>query len=155
MQTHTPISILGLPSDLLLEISPYLPYPDLLALRHTHPYFYHSPLLPGGSTPRAIRLRISWLVDRADRRLPLPQGSCNVKTDAEFCANPEVRLIMRRRRKHADCREGRECEVTGGRCLSSCLRSWWFGRVEVLVLGVAVALAWLGWGMGSLGLNLL
>lgn len=118
-----PSPLILLPLELLPYIAVHLPYPDLLALRHSHPHFYYSPYL---NTNTNIRLKVAWLIDRKDRGLALPEGSPSrgksliLKTDREFCrsADGEVRRIMERRRAHRDCPAGSgECEVVRGeRC---------------------------------------
>ena len=137
--------LLRLPADLLPHLRAYLPYPDLLALRHTHPYFYYSPLV---STNTNVRLKIAWLVDRKERGLPCPTHTSTLfKTDREFCASTEVKLIMARRRRHKDCTGGKGgCEVVTGRsCEGSGERGMerdWLWSVVVVIL--AISLVYLG-----------
>jgi len=120
--------LLHLPPELLLHLSSYLPYPDALALKHTHPALY--PLIA-----TCIRLKVSWLLDRKARCLSVPLNKCILKTDEAFCGcdGGEVRRIMEVRRAHGECgingcreglmKEGEEgegegrvwCEVVVGR----------------------------------------
>jgi hypothetical protein len=97
MDPHHPSTLLSLPPELLLHISTSLPYPDLLALKHSHPLFY-------SLTTITVYDRVDWLLSRPKQGLTLPQTKCILKTDREFCANREVREMMRRRRGHLDCR---------------------------------------------------
>lgn len=139
--------LLSLPPDLLPLLRFHLPYPDLLALRHTHPYFYHSPLL---STNTNIRLKVAWLVDRKERGLSCPTHSSTLfKTDREFCASREVKRIMKLRRRHGDCREGPGgCEVVRGGSCGGKVRgreAWaWEWVWSLLIIGTAL-LVW-RWG---------
>ena len=65
-QTYNSPCLLDLPPEVLLHlIHPYLSYPDLLALKHTHPIFFHSLKIK-------VRHRVDWLLDRATQHLPLP-----------------------------------------------------------------------------------
>jgi len=90
--------LLHLPPELLLHLSSYLPYPDALALKHTHPTLY--PLIA-----TCIRLKVSWLLDRKARCLSVPLNKCILKTDEAFCGcdGGEVRRIMEVRRAHGEC----------------------------------------------------
>ena len=84
-----------------------------------------------------------------------------LRTDAEFLANPKVQKILRRRRRHEECRGGVDagCEVVmGATCegpKTSCSGNranalmkkedallFWFQR-SLVVLLLAVALYWL------------
>ena len=95
-----------LPAELHLEIQAHLTYPDLLAVRHTHPYFLDS-LQP------TIIDRVNWLLSRTELGLPIPTAAkLNLKTDAQFCQNEEVRNILLHRRRHEECKE-----FNGGTCL--------------------------------------
>jgi hypothetical protein len=111
--SNPPPSLLSLPPCILPSLFSLLPYPDALALRHTHPYFYYSPLL---STDRNVRLKVAWLVERKTRGLPVPTNSrTRFNTDAAFCASKEVKEIMVKRRRHGDCKGGEGgCEVVQG-----------------------------------------
>jgi hypothetical protein len=98
-------SLLDLPVELLDPIVAQLPYPDLLSLKITCRYF-HDSIHP------TVRSRVSWLMSRTKLGLPILQsGSCDLKTDAGFCSNPEVQQILRNRWQHKECRNLRR-----GRC---------------------------------------
>jgi hypothetical protein len=103
------INLLSLPPELHLLISSYLPYPDALSLKHSHPKFYY--LVYTG-----VKLKVDWLISRRQLHLECPNdGQCLLKTDREFCRG-SVQLLMRRRRRHEECewREGgRGCLVRG------------------------------------------
>ncbi|MCJ1239549.1 hypothetical protein MMC14_007547 [Varicellaria rhodocarpa] len=159
----TQSSLLALPPELLATITLHLPYPDALALRHTHPLLYTSPFL---QTNTNVRLKVSWLVDRKERGLRIPQGnpggkrSLSLKTDGEFCirsAGGEVGRIMEVRRAHGECKSGGECEVVRGRrCVGKRRRGRGMMQrrsvemvVGVLVLGLALLL-WRVEGGGGL-----
>ncbi|MCJ1244889.1 hypothetical protein MMC30_002090 [Trapelia coarctata] len=151
-------TLLSLPPCLLPHLLSLLPYPDALALRHTHPYFFYSPLL---STDKNIRLKVSWLVERKARGLAVPMGhNLGFKTDQEFCGSREVRGIMEGRRRHEDCGRGEgQCEVVTGMVCEG--RKWrgsrgrWVGLRKMgwewvwslFALVVAVGL----WFLGSSG----
>lgn len=118
--------LLSLPPEILLDIIPRLPYPDALALKHTHPRFYNI-------VDTSVRLKVAWLLDRKVRRLSTIEKKCSLKSDSEFCngslaggrekGKPRIRVqddrdqvsrIMARRRRHGECEDGR-CEVLVGR----------------------------------------
>lgn len=102
--SRPPPTLLTLPPELLLQISHFLHYPDLLALKHTHPTLYtliHT----------TVYNRVDWLLERPTQGLPLPQTKCIMKTDQQFCNHVEIREFMRRRRRHLDCKGG--CFVGG------------------------------------------
>ncbi len=105
--------LLALPAELHQLILPHLTYPDLLALKHSHPYFYNI-------VTTTVPHRLNWLIERAKQGLPLPQKTCRWKTDADFCGSAEVREFMERRRWHMDCPIDfgvRKCLVIeGSRC---------------------------------------
>jgi hypothetical protein len=102
-------SLLSLPPELHLLIIYHLPWPDLLALKHTHPYLYQN-------IPTTVRQRVAWLLSRATTRLRLPKQRVNMKTDADFCRSHEIRTFLERRRWHLDCRsDGKGCLVFEGR----------------------------------------
>jgi hypothetical protein len=102
-------SLLNLPPELHLLITSHLPWPDLLALKHTHPYFYQN-------IPTTVRQRVTWLLSRAITRLRLPKQRINMKTDTDFCRSHEIRKFLERRRWHLDCRsDGKGCLVFEGR----------------------------------------
>jgi hypothetical protein len=97
LPTHRPLlTILHLPPELHLLIFSHLPWPDLLALKHTHPYFYHN-------IPTTVRQRVTWLLSRAPCGLGFPQEKVNTKTDTDFCRSREIRTFLERRRWHLDC----------------------------------------------------
>ena len=96
---------LSLPGELQNIITNHLPYPDLLALKHTHPKFYHS-IQP------TLCDRVNWLLERPAKGLPFPQGQCIMKTDQQFCSSNDVKAIMARRRKHIEC-----ALYGGGKCM--------------------------------------
>ena len=161
--TNISSPLLRLPPELLTHLRAHLPYPDLLSLRHTHPYFYHTPLL---ATDRNILIKVSWLLDRKDRGLPCPQSHKTIfKTDREFCGSREVKRILVRRRRHRECAptEG-GCEVvTGETCVGGGwkyvlwreirdVQQWEEGLWSVVVVVAAVILWYMGLqaGFGSL-----
>ena len=118
--------LLSLPPEILLDIIPRLPYPDALALKHTHPIFY-------SLVDTSVRLKVAWLLDRKVRGLPTPEKKCSFRSDSEFCSGglvggwekgkpreavqdgrDQVSKIIARRRRHGECEDGR-CEVLVGR----------------------------------------
>ena len=103
--------LLSLPLELHHQISLSLPYPDHLALRHTHPHFYLT-------LPSTIKDKVAWLISRHERQLPCPNTRCILASDAAFCYSGDVRSIMERRRRHQECKGVRGgCEVVlGGTC---------------------------------------
>lgn len=101
--------LLHLPPELLIVITSQLPWPDLLALKHTHPYFYHN-------TRTTVCQRLTWLFSLAPGGLDFPKGQVNMKTDADFCRSPGIRAFLKRRRWHLDCHwKGKNCSVIEGR----------------------------------------
>lgn len=104
-KSTTQPSFLTLPLELQSLVITSLPYPDLLALRHVNHHFL-SIIQPN------VRDRINWLLDRGNLGLPLPEKPCLFKTDEGFCRNQDVKLFMRRRRRHDECRR-----FGKGRCL--------------------------------------
>ena len=155
--------LLRLPPELLAHLRTYLPYPDLLSLRHTHPYLYNTPIL---ATNRNIWLKVSWLLDRKERGLPCPHSHQTIfKTDREFCGGREVKRILVRRRRHWECAPGDAgCEVVRGETcggggwgygLWKEVRNWrrWEEKAWSLVTLVLAILLWylgLHEGMGGL-----
>jgi hypothetical protein len=103
LQFHTKANLLSLPTELRIQISSLLPYPDALALKHTNRHFYS--LVKTG-----ILLKVSWLLDRKRLHLEWPAQTCDFKTDESFCVT-RVRELMRKRREH------RECSAGGGGCV--------------------------------------
>ncbi|KAF6224375.1 hypothetical protein HO133_010952 [Letharia lupina] len=71
--------LLTLPLELQLLILPHLPYPDALALKHTHTHFYNL-------VDTNVRLKVAWLLERKTRNLEWPQEKCVMRTDAAFCS---------------------------------------------------------------------
>lgn len=94
-QSTTPL--LALPSELHLLILSHLNYPSALALRHTHPYFYHSI-----NTNSNIRLKVTWLCELAenaeiyglDADCPFKHG-ISIESDRKFCGSKEVGGLLR------------------------------------------------------------
>jgi len=102
-------TLLTLPPELHALITPHLPYPDALALKHTHPHFY-------ALVSTSVHLKVSWLLERKSRGLEWPLKKCVMRNDAAFCGGREVRGIMERRRAHGECKAGEGgCEVLVGR----------------------------------------
>lgn len=112
-------SLSHLPPELHPLITSHLTYPDLLSLKLTHPNFYHT------IHPTTYD-RVLWLLYRTRHRLPIPISSrCLLNSDGEFCSNPEVVLILRRRWQHLECTDYASwCREVpgGGRCKGS--RKW-------------------------------
>ena len=73
-----PLTLMDLPTELHLHISRYVPYPDVLALKHTCRRFYY--LVYTG-----VHLKIDWLVERFERKLECPMEKCSFRTDEQFC----------------------------------------------------------------------
>src|SRR2546430_17145176 len=82
-----PLLLLLLPTEIHYAIISFLPYPDLLALKHAHPRFYRTVVTTSLQ-------RTAWLRERAEQRLPLPQRTCRWHTDADFCRSDEIRRFM-------------------------------------------------------------
>lgn len=121
-------SLMGLPTELHLHISSFLPYPDALALKHTCPHFYD--LIYTG-----VHLKVDWLVDRFEQKLECPLEKCSFRTDESFC-NARIRKIMERRRRHLECRRARGgCRVVKGRTCEMDLVPTWLkrqGRIKLV-----------------------
>ena len=119
-QSPPTLTLLDLPPELHLLLSRSLLYPDLLALKHTHPHFY-------SLIRTTVYDRVDWLLERPRQGLPLPQTKCIMKTDEQFCNHSEIKMFMERRRRHEDCAgkcfvvEGRRCEAALMRALD---RAW-------------------------------
>jgi hypothetical protein len=126
-------TLLLLPTEIQDSIISFLPYPDLLALKHTHPHFYCIVIT-------TKHQRTNWLSERAEQRLPLPQRTCRWNTDADFCRSEEIREFMERRRWHLDCprqKTGGGCLVVKGKdCSSDRVRNVgkWYGALAARVL---------------------
>lgn len=96
-----PATLLSLPPEVHHLIVSCLPYPDLLSLKLSHPYF--QALLASQPT---VYQRIAWVLSRGRIHLPIPHDSkTNFRTDPLFLRNPEVTKIIRRRRLHLECVE--------------------------------------------------
>ncbi|KAJ5294937.1 hypothetical protein N7508_009758 [Penicillium antarcticum] len=125
--------LMTLPSELHIQISTYLSYPDALALKHSSRHFY-SIVYTG------VHLKVDWLLERFERKLECPMEKCSFRTDESFC-NERVRRIMERRRWHLECRRSRGgCVVVdGGTCRTDLMPTWFRmqgKRKVVRVLGV-------------------
>lgn len=118
-----PPGLHSLPTELQIQISSFLPYPDALALKHTNRHFYN--LVQTG-----IWLKVSWLLDRKRLNLEWPAQSCNFKTDESFCIG-KVRDLMKKRREH------RECSSTGCKVVE--------GTLCKKRKATRVAILWRGW----------
>jgi hypothetical protein len=93
------VSIASLPPEVHHMIASHLSYPDLLSLKLTDKYFdtLISPKLN-------VRLRVDWVRNRISQHLPVPKrGKLSFRNDSQFVSNAEVKLILRRRRKHLEC----------------------------------------------------
>ncbi|KAL5364686.1 hypothetical protein BJX96DRAFT_137990 [Aspergillus floccosus] len=121
-------SLLGLPTELHLQIASYLPYPDALALKHTSRHFY-------SFVYTGVHLKVDWLVERFELKLECPMEKCSFRTDEAFC-NARIRRIMGRRRRHLECRRQKGgCLVIGGEtCQKVLVPTWLKGsrRLELL-----------------------
>ena len=110
---HPTASLCYLPAEIQIQIHEYLTYPDLLALRLSSRYFYDT-------LETTIERRVDWLLKRKACKLPVPEySSCRFGSDQDFCSNPEVARILRRRWLHLDCSyNGGCCHIVleGGRC---------------------------------------
>ncbi|KIW24003.1 uncharacterized protein PV07_09743 [Cladophialophora immunda] len=101
-EASSPLPLKGLaslPPEVHHLVADCLPYPDLLSLKLTNTYF--AALVEPRLT---IRSRISWVQSRYAQHLPVPTSTrLSFKSDALFVANPEVKTILRRRRRHLEC----------------------------------------------------
>jgi hypothetical protein len=97
-------SILHLPIELHLLIISELLWPDILALKHAHPYLYHT-------IPTTVCQRVDWFLFRASHGLTLPREQVDMNTDADFCRSQEIRNFLQRWYWHVDC------DLVGNRCL--------------------------------------
>ena len=111
-------NLMNLPSELHLQISTYLSYPDALALKHSNRHFY-SMVYTG------VHLKVDWLVERFERKLECPMEKCSFRTDESFC-NGRVRGIMERRRWHLECKpvQGGCIVVHGRTCRTDMIPTW-------------------------------
>jgi hypothetical protein len=140
-------SLMDLPAELHLLLSRSLSYPDLLALKHTHPHFY-------ALIRTTVYDRVDWLLERPRHGLPLPQTMIIMKTDEQFCNHVEIRNFMERRRRHEDCvgtclviGDGTTCEgslmrMLDGAWSSNCRRrksTYWLSGSVLAVLVVLIA----------------
>lgn len=115
----TSANLMTLPSELHIQISTYLSYPDALALKHSSRHFY-SIVFTG------VRLKVDWLIERFEHKLECPMEKCSFSTDESFC-NGRVRGIMERRRWHLECRRVRNgCLLVNGQTCRSDLVPAWF-----------------------------
>jgi hypothetical protein len=120
----TSSNLTTLPSELHLQISTYLSYPDALALKHSSRHFY-------SIVNTGVRLKVDWLLERLERKLECPMEKCSFSTDESFC-NGRVRGIMERRRWHLECRPVRNgCLLVNGQTCRSDLVPAWF-KVKAL-----------------------
>ncbi|EXU96833.1 hypothetical protein X797_010077 [Metarhizium robertsii] len=102
------VSFLSLPTEIHLEISSHLIYPDALSLKHASRYFYN--IINTG-----IELKIDWLISRRKLHLECPNNKgCDLGSDLRFCRG-SVALLMKRRREHIECdsRPGIGCIIYG------------------------------------------
>ncbi|KAJ5753083.1 hypothetical protein N7520_010000 [Penicillium odoratum] len=116
--TPTGVLLLDLPSEIHMQITSFLSYPDALALKHTSRYFYDM-------VYTGVHLKVEWLVERFERKLECPMEKCSFRTDESFC-NERVRQIMERRRWHLECRRvpGGCWVVEGQTCRTDLVPSW-------------------------------
>ncbi|OAP56516.1 hypothetical protein AYL99_09695 [Fonsecaea erecta] len=89
----------SLPPEVHHMVADYLQYPDLLSLKLTNTYF------AGLVEPKlTVKSRVGWVQARYAQHLPVPTNTrLSFKTDALFVGNPEVKAILRRRRRHLEC----------------------------------------------------
>jgi len=72
-------SLMELPTELHLQITSYLIYPDALSLKHTNRHFYD--LVYTG-----VNLKIEWLIERRRLHLDCPHDKgCELGSDLRFC----------------------------------------------------------------------
>jgi hypothetical protein len=82
-------SLPWLPAELQAMIIPHLTYPDLLALKLSHPHYYYN-------ISTTVHDRVVWLIRRNhDGRTTAQASKCILKTDHEFLSNLEVRRILK------------------------------------------------------------
>lgn len=128
------LNLMTLPSELHIQISTCLSYPDALALKHCSRHFY-SIVYTG------VHLKVDWLLERFERKLECPMEKCSFRTDESFC-NERVRRIMERRRWHLECRRARGgCVVVdGGTCQTDLMPAWF--KMQVKRRAVRMVGAW-------------
>lgn len=132
----TGANLMTLPSELHIQISTYLSYPDALALKHTNRHFY-SIVFTG------VRLKVAWLVERFKHGLECPMEKCSFSTDESFC-NGRVRGIMERRRWHLECRRVQNgCLLVNGQtCRPDLVPAWFKVRAQAKMRVVKVIKSW-------------
>lgn len=80
------IQLMDLPTELHLQISQYLTYPDALSLKHTNRHFY-------GFVYTGINLKVEWLLKRRGLHLDCPHDrACELGSDTRFCRG-SVRFV--------------------------------------------------------------
>ena len=149
-----PSPLLFLPRELQYTLLPFLPYPDVLALKHTCRHFYN--LINSTGSAAGIKRRVAWLVERHVRGLPCPHQQCQLETDESFCRSGkrQVSQLIESRRRHEECQTGHKgCEVVVG---SSCEGSSRPQARWVLLKGGRIGWQryWSGWGAWIIGLLL-
>ncbi|KAH8804679.1 F-box domain-containing protein [Xylogone sp. PMI_703] len=147
--------LMSLPTEIHLQISRYLTYPDALALKHTNQHFFY--IIDTG-----VELKIEWLIERRLLHLDCPREGCELGSDTKFCRG-SIRLLMKRRREHFECDSqpgGRGCLIYGTDfCVNKKKRSallrvskwttsmlqtsmaWW---LSIGFVGLVCAWVWLG-----------
>ncbi|CAI7671217.1 unnamed protein product [Penicillium palitans] len=132
----TSANLMTLPSELHIQISTYLSYPDALALKHSSRHFY-SIVFTG------VRLKVDWLIDRFEHKLECPMEKCSFSTDESFC-NGRVCGIMERRRWHLECRrvKGGCLLVSGQTCRTDLMPGWFRMRAQGKRRAVKVMESW-------------
>ncbi|KAM0522549.1 hypothetical protein ACHAPE_002141 [Trichoderma viride] len=101
-------SFLSLPTEIHLQISEMLIYPDALSLKYTSRYFHNF-------VDTGVELKVEWLVERRRLHLECPNSKrCDLGTDLRFCRG-SVPLLMKRRREHIECESmpGLGCIIYG------------------------------------------
>ncbi|KGO38967.1 hypothetical protein PEX1_007400 [Penicillium expansum] len=132
----TSTNLMTLPSELHIQISTYLSYPDALALKHSSRHFY-SMVFTG------VRLKVDWLIERFEHKLECPMEKCSFSTDESFC-NGQVCGIMERRRWHLECRRVRGgCLLVNGQtCRTDFVPGWFKMRTQGKRTVVKVMESW-------------
>lgn len=117
-------NLMSLPSELHIQISSYLCYPDALALKHSSRHFYYM-------VSTGVQLKIDWLIERIGHKLECPMEKCSFRTDESFC-NGCVRGIMERRRWHVECGgvEGGCLVVNGKTCQTGLIPTWFKAKLR-------------------------